>query len=90
MVGPKVKALTPSAEDVMKELELLAKTCREQRIETVEIVLPAAGVVRLRIHELALKASGVSQSTQPTPRPSEPPADPKAIEKKLRFGSGSV
>lgn len=80
MVGPKV-------EEVIAEVAALAEMCREKRIQHVEVVLPAAGVVRLSIHELALKAAAVQNS--PQPRTSDPPADPSAIEDQRRFGSGS-
>lgn len=74
----------------IEEVRQLAELCRELKISEAEIVTASGARVRVAMHDLALKATGVAQSTYPQPRPSNLPAQQKAIDdENLRFGSGS-
>lgn len=81
--------------DIENTVRRLIALCREEKVIELEIEnmtspdTHALFSVRLKLHELAIKATGVSQSTHPQPRKSNSPASPDATEEKLRFGSGS-
>jgi hypothetical protein len=73
----------------IEEVRQLAELCRELKITEAEIVTASGARVRVVLHELAIKASGMAQSTHQQPRQSNLPAPPNATEEALRFGSGS-